>query len=158
VCRSARGFLRDLLKRVLNYAVTCKKLEANPVANVGLLRKPNVRRTVVTDTMFQALAAAAEPLLRPILVAAYDTGMRLREVLGLRWDHVDLEERVVRLAAQDTKTDRARAVYLTSRVVAAPDGAVIPFLTADGPVVDPTRQRREPPTDKVNKISSGGEI
>jgi len=116
---SARGFLRDLLKRVLNYAVTCKKLEANPVANVGLLRKPNVRRTVVTDTMFQALAAAAEPLLRPILVAAYDTGMRLREVLGLRWDHVDLEERVVRLAAQDTKTERARAVYLTSRVVAA---------------------------------------
>ena len=45
--------------------------------------------------------------------------MRLREVLGLRWDHVDLEEHVVRLAAEDTKTERARAVYLASRVVAA---------------------------------------
>src|SRR5262249_22608920 len=107
------------LKRMLNYAVACKKLAQNPVAAVGLLRRPNVRRTVVTDEMFAALHATADPLFQPILMTAYDTGMRLREVLGLRWEQVNLTEGVVRLAAEDTKTEQARAVYLTARIVAA---------------------------------------
>jgi integrase len=124
----------ELLKRMLNYAVTCQKLETNPIAKASLLRRPNVRRTVVTDAMFEALHAAAEPLLRPILLTAYDTGMRLREVLGLRWDQVDLGERVVRLAAQDTKTEQARAVYLTGRVVAALRELPRPLRDAAGPV------------------------
>jgi integrase len=75
----------------------------------------------------------APPLLRPILVVAYDTGMRLREVLHLRWEQLDLDEGVVRLAAQDTKTERARSVYLTTRVVGALRGLPRP-VRGTGPV------------------------
>jgi len=109
----------ELLKRSLNYAVACKKLETNPIEKVGLLRRPNVRRSVVTDAMFEALHGAADSAFKPILVVAYDTGMRLREVLGLRAEQVDLDEGVIKLAAEDTKTEKARTVYLTKRVVAA---------------------------------------
>jgi len=109
----------ELLKRSLDYAVACKKLETNAIEKVGLLRRPNVRRSVVTDAMFEALHAAAVAAFKPILLVAYDTGMRLREVLGLRAELVDLEEGVVKLAAEDTKTEKARTVYLTKRVVAA---------------------------------------
>jgi len=54
-------------------------------------------------------------------------------VLDLRWDQVDLKQQVVRLAAEDTKTERARAVYLTSRLVAALRDLPRP-LHAAGPV------------------------
>src|SRR5262249_39770550 len=109
----------ELLKRMLNYAVACKKLAQNPIAAVGLLRRPNVRRTVITDEMFAALHATADPLFQPILTTAYDTGMRLRAVLGLRWEQVNLAEGVIRPAAEDTKTEQARAVYPTGRILAA---------------------------------------
>ena len=39
----------ELLKRILNYAVTCKKLPANPLARVAMLNKPNVRRRMPTE-------------------------------------------------------------------------------------------------------------
>jgi len=47
---------------------------------------------------------------------SYDTGMRLREVLGLRWSQVNLKLGVIKLSAEDTKTEEPRTVFLTSRV------------------------------------------
>jgi len=109
----------ELLKRMLNYAVACGSLKSNPIAAVKLLRKPNVRRSVLGDAAFEKLFAAAESALQPILLVAYETGMRLREVLGLNWSQVDLKAGVVKLAAQDTKTEEPRTVFLTSRVLEA---------------------------------------
>ena len=40
----------ELLKRMLNYAVACGSLASNPLGAVKLLRKPNVRRSVLDDT------------------------------------------------------------------------------------------------------------
>lgn len=109
----------ELLKRVLNYAVACGWLESSPIAGVKLLRKPNVRRSVLNEKEFADLVQAADPKLRPILIVAYDTGMRKREILDLRWSQVDLKARLIRLAPQDTKCDGHRAVYLTERVITA---------------------------------------
>jgi integrase len=106
----------ELLKRMLNYAVSCGSLLSNPLAAVKLLRKPNVRRSVLDDAAFEKLLAAAESQLKPIILVAYDTGMRLREVLGLRWSHVNLKLGVIKLGAEDTKTEEPRTVFLTKRV------------------------------------------
>jgi len=53
---------------------------------------------------------------KPIILVAYDTGMRLREILGLRWSQVNLQLGVIKLSAEDTKTEEPRTVVLTSRV------------------------------------------
>jgi integrase len=106
----------ELLKRMLNYAVACGSLTSNPIAAAKLLRRPNVRRSVLDDVAFDKLRAAAEDHLKPIILVAYDTGMRLREVLGLRWSQVNLELCVVKLGAEDTKTEEPRTVFLTKRV------------------------------------------
>ncbi len=106
----------ELLKRMLNYAVSCGSLPSNPIAAVKLLRKPNVRRSVLDDAAFEKLLAAAESQLKPIILVAYDTGMRLREVLGLRWWQVNLKLGVIELSAEDTKTEEPRTVFLTSRL------------------------------------------
>ena len=109
----------ELLKRMLNYAVSCGSLPSNPVAAVKLLRKPNVRRSVLDDAAFEKLLAASEAHLKPIILVAYDTGMRLREVLGLRWSQVNLKLGFIKLSAEDTKTEEPRTVFLTSRVLEA---------------------------------------
>lgn len=109
----------ELLKRILNYAVRCGRLPHNPVAKAKLLRQPNVREMVLDDEAFGKLVETAEPHLRPILLVAYDSGMRKREILDLRWSQVDLRDGCIRLAAQDTKTEKPRTVYLTVRVLEA---------------------------------------
>ncbi len=109
----------ELLKRFLNYAVACGRLTHNPIAKAKLLRKPNVRRTVVSEEAFQCLHAAAEECFKPILAVAYETGMRKREVLDLRWEQLDLKEGVIRLLPQDTKAEDARVVYLAPRALEA---------------------------------------
>ena len=109
----------ELLKRILNYAVACGRLTHNPIAKAKLLRKPNVRRTVVSEEAFQCLHAAAEECFKPILAVAYETGMRKREVLDLRWEQLDLKEGIIRLLPQDTKAEDARVVYLAPRALEA---------------------------------------
>jgi len=106
----------ELLKRMLNYAVACGSLTSNPIAAVKLLRKPNVRRSVLDEAAFERLLGAAEGQLKPIILVAFDTGMRLREILGLRWSPVDLKLGMIKLGAEDTKTEQPRTVFLTSRV------------------------------------------
>ncbi len=105
-----------LLHRMLNYAVACGSLPRNPIAGVRLLRKPNVRRVVVDEASFARLFKAADATFRPILLVAYDQGLRKDEVLELKWSQVDLKSGVIRLAPQDTKGGEHRAVYLTRRV------------------------------------------
>ncbi|MEW5852419.1 MAG: site-specific integrase [Myxococcota bacterium] len=109
----------ELLKRFLNYAVTCGSLPSNPIARAKLLHRSNVRTSVLDEEKFKRLVAAADAELKPILVVAFDTGMRKREVLDLEWSYVDLERGVIRLPAEATKTDEARIIYLTARAKAA---------------------------------------
>lgn len=55
-------------------------------------------------------------LLRPILIAALDTGMRSGELRTLLWRVVALEERLITIQAFITKTMKARTVSMTTRL------------------------------------------
>lgn len=108
----------ELLKRILNYAKRCKKISVNPIADVALIRARNTRDRFIGEVEFARLYQHAEDTLKPILLTAYDTGMRLQEVLGLRWECVNLSERNIRLLPQETKADdQPRIVVLTERLV-----------------------------------------
>lgn len=53
--------------------------------------------------------------LKPIVILAIETAMRRGEILSLRWEHVYLQERYVRLL--DTKNGERRDVPLSSKAV-----------------------------------------
>jgi integrase len=108
-----------LLHRMLSYAVECGTLPKNPIAGVKLLRKPNVRRVVIDEPSFARLLDAAEEPLKPIVLVAYDQGLRKGEILSLTWSQVNLKVGVIRLAPQDTKGGEHRPVYLTGRTLEA---------------------------------------
>ena len=112
----------ELLKRICNWAVKAKLLETNPIAQATLLdpgNKRNVRRVVIDEQAFAKVLTAAGPLFRPILLLAYDTGMRPREVFDLRRDQLDLKAGAIRLTPADTKEEGHKVIFLTDRVLAA---------------------------------------
>lgn len=95
------------------------------VAGRGLLQPGRQRPPdEVRDGAPGGLRGVSQPFrehsrLRPVLLVAFDTGMRQREVLDLRWEQVDLRSGTIDLAPQDTKSEAPRRVVLTARVVEA---------------------------------------
>ncbi len=54
--------------------------------------------------------------LRPLIIAALDTGCRLGELLKLRWTEVDFDSNIITIQAFNTKTMRERKVAITKRL------------------------------------------
>lgn len=75
-------------------------------------------RVLSHDEEKRLLAACDGPRahLRPLLIAALDTGMRRGELFKLVWADVDLEAGHIRVKAEKAKTQRARLVPVTTRL------------------------------------------
>ncbi len=106
-----------LLRTLLNYSVKCGFLNANPIAGLRKLDENNIRQVFVSEAQFNFLLSHAEESLKPIMLVAYDTGMRKQEILSLTHSQLDLKEGIIRLAPADTKTKQPRTIYLTTRVI-----------------------------------------
>ena len=94
----------------------------NPIADVRKPSKPPARDRLATEAEMERLALAAGDDLTKATARAFhaflfsvETAMRAGEVVGLRWDKVDLERRFVRLDM--TKNGTAREVPLSSEAV-----------------------------------------
>jgi integrase len=85
----------------------------NPIAAVSLERELNERDRVLSAEEFRRAHEAAEAWVKPILLAAYHTGMRKGEIRALRWDQVDFRRGTIRLKSSDTKTDEGRLIPLS---------------------------------------------
>ncbi len=109
---------RDLgvLKSIVNRAVFNGLLEKNPIQRVRAFREESRDRTLTLEE-YEALLALCAPRLSAIVQLAYWTGMRKGEILGLRWEQVDFQNKVVTLEAADTKTQEKREVPLTEALI-----------------------------------------
>jgi integrase len=112
----------ELLKRVINYSVDCKKLTSNPIAKVAFLRVPNVRKVVLTPEEFQAGLAKLKPQcawMREPLTLSFETGMRISEVLHLERKRIDWKTGRFELTPDETKGEDSRIVYLSKSLLEA---------------------------------------
>ena len=107
----------ELLKRMLNYAVDCGYLKFNPIRRVKFLNAPNTRDVVITEEIKEKILDELPAVIRPIIELQFDTGMRREEVLSLKKNQLFLKDGVIRLRETDTKTQTARVVPLTQRVI-----------------------------------------
>ena len=76
----------------------------------------NARDKILSVQDYKKLLQAASPYLRPILILAYNTGMRRAEILGLQWSQIDRENACIRLSAESVKERRAKVIPLNRRV------------------------------------------
>ena len=99
-----------LLKHLFSYAVRESWLEKNPVSRLKLEKENNARDRVLEPEEFTWPQAHSASHLQVVNLMAYQTGMRLGEILHLTWGRVDLKATVIRLQAEDTKTNEKRLV------------------------------------------------
>lgn len=81
----------------------------------------NARKRTITMQEYLKLLKGAPQHLKPILILAYNTGMRLGELRGLKWSHIDRQKGFIRLAADATKEGKAKAVPINHHVRAVLD-------------------------------------
>ncbi|MCJ7525845.1 MAG: tyrosine-type recombinase/integrase [Candidatus Aminicenantes bacterium] len=109
-----------VLRLVLNWAQKKKKIVINPVSerlsSENLFREPARTRFFSDDEISALLANANEPM-KNIILVAINAGMRLSEILGLRWDEVDINGKVINLPAERTKSKTGRPVPLNKTMI-----------------------------------------
>ena len=92
-------------------------LSSNPVDKVKMPPSSPARNRRLEDGEFERLEEASKqtknPHIWPVIVFAIETGMRRGEVLGLHWEHVDLDRRIAYLPL--TKNGTSREVPLSTK-------------------------------------------
>jgi integrase len=104
------------MRRMFNLAVREERAEKNPVKGVRFEKENNKRDRVLAEDEYQRLLDKAPSYLKPILIAGYTTGMRISEILNLKWDRIDLKGGFIRLQPEDTKTNEGRAIPLNNEL------------------------------------------
>jgi len=102
------------LKTMLNYAVGEGWLPSNPISGYKLFRERLNKLRVVSRDEFDRVYNTASELLQPILVMAYNTGMRKSEILYLKWENVSLSEGYIRV--EETKNDESRYIPINKQL------------------------------------------
>lgn len=93
----------------------------NPVALVARPKNPQGRSRILNENESNALFEALRPIGRrsiwmlPLVKLALETAMRRSELLGLRWDDIDLQKRTIFLPL--TKNGSSRTVPLSTHAI-----------------------------------------
>lgn len=105
----------SILKRLLNWAVTNRKLAVNPIAE--LKRPAGVRRERILDAEEQAKILAWYPegdVFRGFLIAMTESGVRPGEAMKVTADDVDFDMGVWILGNNTVRhTGKDRVIYMT---------------------------------------------
>ncbi len=103
------------LRRMFNLAVQDGKLREAP--HFPMQKEPPARKGFLEHEEFQRLRRELPESLRPLLTVGFYTGMRLGEILGLRWENVSFLDVQIRLDPGSTKNDEPRAIPLTGELL-----------------------------------------
>ena len=83
------------LKHIFSKAIQWDMADSNPVKKVRLLKENNERLRYLTNEEIHGLLENCAAHLRPIVICALFTGMRKGEILKLKWEDVDLEQKII---------------------------------------------------------------
>lgn len=97
------------LRRLFNFAVSREYLEENPfpkTSKSGLFySEQKGLRNFFTEEQMEKIIEASPEWLKPMILTAYYTGLREGELLGLRWDLIDLKSGLISLPSTKTLKD-----------------------------------------------------
>ena len=107
----------QVLSNVFSMAYDNGLVETNPMRRVHKLREAPARERYLIDEEERRLFAVLvgrRAHLRPIVVVALQTGMRQGEILGLKWEHIDFNQKTIYVA--HTKTGRPRRIPMSKPI------------------------------------------
>ena len=106
---------RDLSKvsKAFKIGIKLGKIHAMPPGGCDFHKRPekeNTRRVRLPDRYYSVFRDLLHPALRCAFVVGYNVGRRMSELLRLRWDRVDFEERCVYF--ESTKFGAGKAPFM----------------------------------------------
>ena len=110
-----------LIKRVLKVSVTKwgYGIPNNPINDIELPQssKPRTRRLIDDEfaTLMKNASSQKNKYIAPIIEFAVETGMRRSEILGLKWQNIDLETGIISI--YDTKNGEDRRIPIMKNTV-----------------------------------------
>jgi integrase len=84
--------------------------KVNVIPHFPLVKETNIRTGFLTDKQYETLKAGLPDDLRALFVTGFITGLRLGEILAIRWVQVDFESGFISLRTGETKNGQGRAV------------------------------------------------
>ena len=111
----------SIAKTMINKAFDNDLVGGNTVKAFRRIKKRlkpggNARSRTLTHEEYLKLLGASPNHLKGILTLAYNTGMRRGEILGLKWSYIDSEKGFIRLPAEATKENKAKAIPINHHV------------------------------------------
>jgi integrase len=122
------GYINSDLASMRAFFSTVEGIMPNPLKARGdrnrqvFIPNRSERTRMLTDEEEARLWKTLTPELQPIVLLALHTGLRLEEVLGLRWAEVDRGRRLLILPEDRTKTDEPRLLPLNHTVMEMLEG------------------------------------
>ena len=89
-----------------------------------LKKGSNARKRTLTIEEYLKLLDTAQDYLKPIIIFAFNTGMRRGEILNLKWSNIDRKAGVVRLKEGDTKEGKEKVIPLNHHAKSVLDGII----------------------------------
>jgi integrase len=105
-----------LLGSIFSHALTRGLIVETPLKRLAKTERPKGRKTkqarVLDHAEITSLLTHSLPAYKPLLAAALFSGMRLSELLGLRWEDVDFDQGLLRVRHQLSRATSARPARL----------------------------------------------
>ena len=103
-------------RSAINLAIKYSKIRESPIKVWPHIEVENKRDRILTESEFLSLKQVTPPFMWRIIYIAYYTGMRQSEILKIEWNQIDLEDKWIRLRANQTKSNKARSVAFNDSV------------------------------------------
>lgn len=100
------------IKHMFNKAVEWGYLEKNPAEFVRLFRPDNARTRFLSLSEIEMLLKNSTGHLRAIIILILNLGLRVKELLALRWENIDFEHNIVWL--MKTKSKKKQYVVMNN--------------------------------------------
>jgi len=100
-----------LLKHLFTLAIKWGYVDQNPVKEVKFLRE-DLKERILKPEEIQKLLDEANDGLRPVIITALNTGMRLGEMLSLKWHQVNLQAGFIQI--EHAKNGKMRKIPMNA--------------------------------------------
>ena len=111
------------LKCFFNRHIDWGKLKANPVKGIKLFQE-SMRTRYLEMGQIQTLLQECSERLRPVVLTALLTGLRKSDILGLRWQDIDFENRTINF--RQSKTGNAISIRMSKALA-----SILSEITSD---------------------------
>jgi integrase len=127
---SSQHKVREVLYSILGSAVRYELLVKNPCQTIKLGRKPKRVKPHVSPEQFQLLIAEVPEPYATMLYVAVWTGLRVSELVGLRWNDIDAAATAITVDERYCRGDWAQPKTEGSAATIAVDPSVIQRILA----------------------------